>query len=421
MSKLLYPQYTRKAAFAGDSLFTRFPANTLMKGGNVPFRPADDSSFTFFGGLWGGGGQTWNQAWFTNEIDRASSIGLNIIRLFGDLELQIGTGPFGSLDHNTFLTRVGTIIDYARQQNIYVIMTGASVYELYGVANTSGVITSTALGYLSDLYSLCNGKTNVIAFDPIQESYAWVNNPQGNPNGYLHQANITAAQLATMQSTIYSTLRPTSNIPITFSGPSVGFPMDKSMWLTNTNVTALESIVDYWDHHVYYGNSTAPGLRLSHVDQMKSHTTKKWLCGEFGTPVTPNPGLGSGADYNQMKTIHEHSPSRGSLCWALGDQSTNSNDSWGCFDNSGNVRSIATTLGTYATAAGSSGDLQTITDGHGIVWHRFSDASISYNHLDANDGQTNQDIFLVTGDAHVIGTDSVEYKWDYTNHQWVPA
>src|SRR5262249_24466654 len=63
--------------------------------------------------------------------------------------------------------------------------------------------------------------------------------------------------------------------------------------------------------------------------------------------------------------------------------------------------------------------LQTVgPDSFGVMWKRFTDASITFNGLDANHGRTNQNMSIVGGEIGVIGTDNNIYHWDYMTNHW---
>ncbi len=419
------------------SVFTRFPTDKLIKGGSIPFRPMDNSTFTFFGGMWGGGGQDFDLSWFTRQIDILAELACNTVRIFGDLELQIA----GTLNRTDYLTRWQAVIEYTRTKNIHVVVTGASVYELAGVA-VDGVITEEALGLLEDLLLVTASYDNVIAFDPIQESSAWITSPQGQQNGFLHQPNITSAQLLAIQQTIYQRLKPQSFVPITFSGVQGSYTSASAFTAFQPLVDALP-YMDYVDFHVYYP------MGANDVDAAISFIGgREILIGEFGDSVLANSGL-PGCPYENARAAMFRANVKGGLCWALADQSIDQSDCWGCADNNGDLRPSAAMLASFPevkmanqvtvvvtgptgvdfnkTYDLSGGDpppddsLQTVgPDIHGITWKRYADGHITWNGNDAN-GATNEDMFLVSGEIRVIGTNAITYKWDYTNHNWLPA
>src|SRR5262249_37376839 len=57
-------------------------------------------------------------------------------------------------------------------------------------------------------------------------------------------------------------------------------------------------------------------------------------------------------------------------------------------------------------------------DNHGSTWKRYSDYSITLNDRDAAGGKTTQDMWLVSGDIRVVGTDGKVYTWDYSVNAW---
>ncbi len=319
-------------------VFTRLPSTTIIKGGSIPFRVSDNADYSFFGGMWGGNGNTYDLTWFSRQIDLLASLGCNTVRIFGDLEQQINT----SLNATSYLNRWDEVINYAATKNLYVYVTGASVYELFGVA-TDGVITEQSLVLLENLLNRVQAHLNVIAFDPIQESIGWVNSSFGLPNGYLHQANISAAQLLTIQQTIYNRLKPQSLIPISFSGVQGSYTSAPAFQTYAPLVNALP-YCDYLDFHIYY-SATA-----DEVDNVANFAPgKEILIGEFGQSVAFNSGL-PGCPYTNARDFMFKPNVVGGLCWATGDQNTDQTDCWGIADNNGNQRANAAILATFPSS-----------------------------------------------------------------------
>jgi hypothetical protein len=313
-------------------VFTRLPVGVLIKGSSATFRPSDCTTNTSFGGTWGGGGQTYDLSWFTRQIDVMSATGGNTVRIYGEIEYQIA----GSLLETDYLNRVDAVLSYAGDHGLYVVFTGASAYQLLGVAS-AGVITSTARQLLKDAYNRVRAHSNVIAFDPIQEASAWVNGSTGSSvvDGSIHQAPITSGQLTTIIQTIYADMKAQStDLPITFSGIQ-GDYTHSAMWLPYGLRTNVNACLDYLDFHCYYSTS--------YTDVTQGFTEaagRPIIVGEFGMATTPNPML-PGCDYAQMLRIAQRMQIAGYMAFAVFDHGAVSGDvdSWGMANNDGTLRS----------------------------------------------------------------------------------
>jgi len=316
--------------------FSRFPANTLIKGANICWRPTDDASFTFIGGQWGGGGQIYDFNWIKRQIDIAKSLNMNTVRILGDVELQLS----GALNSSLFLQRMCDVIAYAQTLGIYCIVEGAQVYQCAGVAN-SGTVTEAALVLFENLLTTVQALPNVIAFDPIGESMAWVLGVEGLSNGYLHQPRITFAQLLQIQADIYDRLKPQSQVPLTFSGMQASFTDASAFSAWQPLLNALPYL-DYLDFHIYYPIAAADPVQVFGYAGGRAV-----IIGEFGTPVQSNPSLGMACPYDRMFPIVRIPGIAGALCWTLADQTNTANDQWGVADNNGNFRPSAAMIAAF--------------------------------------------------------------------------
>lgn len=329
-------------------VFTRFPSKTLIKGGNLTARYSDVAvtplGTATWGGPWGAAGQTYDASWFTHQMDVAVATGCNTVRIFGDLEQRIA----GGMNETDYLSRWEAILVQAANRGLYVVAVGASAYQLEGVAS-SGVITTTARNLLKAWYNTIRTHTNVIAIDPIQESSAWVNNTQGNDpyQGEIRQTPISAAQLLTVQQTVYNDLKgESSTLPICFSGCQNDYFSAATFSSTSELWRSALPYSDYLDFHVYYemqAKDIAPAIAVSNGRPI--------LFSEFGLR---GGGAFVGCTYEQMKRVVFNTGIDGVICFSLVDAigEIHPNQDWGIADDGGTpLRSKGTVFATFPTVA----------------------------------------------------------------------
>lgn len=348
--------------------------STKLKGGNIAPKPG--------GYGWQGLFAEWDwNNWIKPQVDRAVALGLNSIRLIGGPRC-IFVDPVAGLpkiSQATYDAHWSQLADYCLRKGLYLYPMLVSFWDLIDVYGVGANFQDAAMtASIKTTAANLSNYSNVIAFDIFQEgaastALAWkgstayslnayTNNggnsyqvitagtsaASGGPTGtgasitdgtvvwkYVNKALLPADVIAMMNA-----VRTVSNLPLTMSrslSDGFGWNDTSSMWyqVFNTNGGA-----DFIDLHIYLDN-VLPG----DPDFQLLKSGKPFIIGEYGAPqATISGGVTTAftpaqqtARFNAVAALHNRRGIKGSFLWALADQktSTNPEDQWGVWDNTG--------------------------------------------------------------------------------------
>lgn len=341
-----------------------------IKGGNIAPKAG--------GGAWKGLFAQWDwDNWIKPQVDRALALGLNAVRLIGDpscifVDPNYGSGTIPKITQATYDARWAQLAQYCQDLGLYLypcLISKWNVLDVYGIGGNYQDVSIT--NSVKTTAGILAGYSNVIGFDLFQEgdahagltwtastayslnayanlggnSYkvttAGTSASSGGPTGtgsaitdgtvvwaYQEKALLPADVLAMM-----AAVRTVSNLPLTMSrsmSDGFGWNDTTSMWYQVFNSVAG---ADFLDLHLYLD-----GILPSDPDFQLMKSGKPFLIGEFGAQQSISPTL-QAARYQAIAAIHNRRGLIGSFVWALADQKTSSNpeDQWGVWDNTGYV------------------------------------------------------------------------------------
>lgn len=373
-----------------------------IKGGNIAPKPG--------GGAWKGLFAQWDWVnWIKPQVDRAAALGLNAIRLIGDpgaifVDPNYGTGTLPKISQSTYDAQWMQIAQYCQDLGLYLYPCLIGKWSVLDVLGLGGNYQDAAItNSVKTTAGILSGYSNVIGFDLFQEGDAWsgvawapstayslnayvnlggnaykattagTSASSGGPTGtgssitdgtvvWAYQAK---ALLPTDVLAMMAAVRTVSNLPLTMSrsmSDGYGWNDTTSMWYQVFNST---SGADFLDFHLYLD-----GILPSDPDFQLMKSGKPFLIGEFGSQQSILSAT-QVARYQAVASIHNRRGLIGSFVWALADQKTSSNpeDQWGVWDNTGYVAGAfpAASTAPLSTTAGRRVNLSTLLPTFGIA------------------------------------------------------
>jgi hypothetical protein len=190
-------------------------SGVTLRGANLTIRSTHTQAWLSLFDEW-----DWT-GWVKYQIDLAASAGCNCIRLIGDVA-GVHMGTFSAA---TYRTRWAQLIDYCDSIGMYVYVAGGgqSQFDIPSPSMTQADI----IAVLVELGAELDGRSNVVAFDIIQET--------GSSWALTNAKAVTEA------------VRAVCDRPVTYSFPLISKPTLASINFRNT----LRPYVDFFDYHVY--------------------------------------------------------------------------------------------------------------------------------------------------------------------------
>lgn len=278
------------------------PDNVRIRGGNVTIKYGIGGWEHFWGDLYDWAG------WIKPQIDAATSLGANCIRIIG--------GPSTILQGVTtravYLSRQKQFIEYCLNQGLYVYGCGGD-WNQYSYSSTdwNGAVKNELVAYAAFLHQY----PNVIGIDVNQEGF------YARPSGWTDQ------QIHDQNQLWFTAMRAVTDLPLTCSHPTPNTTADSTAWQDSVNAKKMAAYVDFFDFHVYYD------AVLADTNPFFSDTVLQVLIGETGSSFADGSTV-SAAHYTSIKNLLDFGRFRGAFSWAIGNQDPIPSEDFGMFDSS---------------------------------------------------------------------------------------
>ena len=211
--------------------------------------------------------------WVKQGMEQVEALGMNCVR-------QIIRSS-----HPNYVHALAPYLDIAEQHGVraYLIPGWPHVYAKEGTAEDAA-----NMEFIKNLVGQVKDDPRVLAWDMANEP-DWISHEAWQ---WDQDRAAAAKRLRWFKRMIEAIKEIDSRHPI-----SVGATFNYSFWMPEQPFT-LESIVDFVDFHYYRRNSREHWLG-ERIQQMKQHTQKPILIGEFGFPTDPNFHIHGEPEHNE--------------------------------------------------------------------------------------------------------------------------
>lgn len=331
-----------------------------LRGGNIAPKPG--------GNAWRGLFSEWDwDNWIKPQVDRASLLGLNAIRLIGG-PYAIFAVPAGysKITQEVHDQRWEQLAQYCLSKNmlLYPCLVSKWDYIDLGIPYTD----SQMMNSLKTTATALSKYPNIVGFDIFQEGgeSVWVASTSytlgdiRSNGGNAYQAVSSGTSAGSGGPTGTSTAIVDGTVTWKYINPALSLThllnlMAELRSVSTTKLTMSRSVsdgygwqdstslfyqlyndpsgADFLDFHIY-----TDGVTPENIDFQAIKANKPVLIGEFGANQAEAAGVQT-ARLNSILPIHARGPVIGSFVWALADQKTSStpSDQWGIWDNTGYV------------------------------------------------------------------------------------